>query len=645
MNADERRYENEGRAIRVHPRSSAVAFASLERKLASAWRKEQAFVFTSGMSVLLAWIGGLALGALVIDRFLDLPGYGRVLLLALCVAASVAAAWKYWRGLCRHDPVRIALRVEGRHRELNSLLVSAVEFSRTPLDPGTSESLRKNVVSRAAADTLAVPFGDFVPTEGLKKGLAALGAVAVLYVGLTALKPALMHAFVVRMLNPFAEAAYPTRTRLELQTGDAVVKEGDSVTLAARAGGHVPERGTVHIKAGEARAVSVDLERGPRQSEATPPGAESPDAAYDFRHTCVEVYQDFSYYFRVGDARSETRAVSVIPPPRITSARVEVRPAAYTGRPKSESGTLTARAPEGSGIRWTLDLDRPVAEGTLLLEGVDPVRMNVRAGGTVVEASAVAQASRAYHFRWVEREHGFTYEGGRHFVQVTPDREPRVTLLYPKEDQKATLRKRLTVNLRARDDHGIAAAALKYVVNEGKEKALPLGTEDGARSLDMTVEKDLKQLVPTLKEGDIVAYAAEVGDAYPGKNGPYVSRSEARRVQILSEKDYLAYVARRRLSTLRLLRSAYRQERMASEKVESLRRRAGSGALVRRQLSQEALLEATRQALVQQRLRRLVEALDALDRDVRSNGLLDEKAEAGYEALKAPIQDVERGPV
>ncbi|MHC5057940.1 MAG: hypothetical protein ACYTKD_25025 [Planctomycetota bacterium] len=251
-------------------RGSPAFPPSLQRKLAGAWRKEQAFVFTSGMSVLLAWIGGLALGALVIDRFLDLPGYGRVLLLVMCVAASVAAAWKHSRWLRRHDPVRTALRVEDRHRELNSVLVSAVEFSRTPLDPGTSESLRRNVVSRAAADTLAVPFGDFVRTEGLKKGLAALGAVAVLYVGLTALKSSLMHAFVVRMLNPFAEAAYPTRTRLELQTGDAVVKEGDSVTLAARAGGHVPERGTVHIKAGEARAVSVDLERGPRQSESTP---------------------------------------------------------------------------------------------------------------------------------------------------------------------------------------------------------------------------------------------------------------------------------------------------------------------------------------------------------------------------------------
>jgi hypothetical protein len=271
--------------------------------------------------------------------------------------------------------------------------------------------------------------------------------------------------------------------------------------------------------------------------------------------------------------------------------------------------------------------------------------MDVRAGGTVVEARTVAHASRAYHFRWVEREHGFTYEGGRHFVQVTPDREPRVSLLYPKEDQKATLRKRLTVKLRARDDHGIAAAALKYVVNEGKEKALPLDAEGGARSLDTTVETALKKLVPALKEGDIVAYAAEVADAYPGKNGRHVSRSEARRVQVLSEKDYLAYVARRRLSTLRLLRSAYRQERMASGKVESLRRRTGSGTLVGRQVSQEALLEATRQALVRQRLNRLVKALDELERDVRSNGLLDAKAEAGYEALKARIRKVERGPV
>ncbi|MHC4202155.1 MAG: hypothetical protein ACYSU0_19360, partial [Planctomycetota bacterium] len=250
---------------------------------------------------------------------------------------------------------------------------------------------------------------------------------------------------------------------------------------------------------------------------------------------------------------------------------------------------------------------------------------------------------------------------------------PRVTLVYPKDDQKATLQGRLTISLRARDDHGIAAARLMYVVNEGKETALPLDPVGGEpagrkppeaaptirRSLGRTVKKELKRLVSKLKEGDIVTYAVEVTDAYPGTGGPHVSRSEARRVQVLSEKDYLAYVARRRLSTLRLLRSAYRQERMASDKLKALRQRtkvgsggaagtepgAGPNALERRQISQEALLESTRQALVQQRLRRLVDALNALQLDVRSNGLLDKNTEAGYETLKQRIRQVESGPV
>jgi len=718
-----------GRIAKHRERGAVASDAGLiDRKLAGAWRKEQACEFTCGMSILLVWIGGLALGALLMDRFLDLPGYGRALLLLSCIAASVAAAWRYWRGLRRYNPVRIALRVEDRHRELNTLLVSAVEFSRTPPDPGASESLRRNVVSRAAADTLSVPFGEFVRTRSLRKWLIVLGGVALFYVALSALKPTLMHVFILRMLNPFAEAAYPTQTSLQLLTGDVVVKEGDSVTLEARAEGLIPARGTVYVKMGEAGAVAVvlqkvitaeDAENAENRTHQGNGTAVEPQARASsafsarsavkavavFRHTLPEVYQDFSYHFRAGDARSAHAKVSVIPSPRITRARVELRPPAYMGRPESRSESLTFRAPEGAAIHWTLDLDRPVANGVLLLEGVEPIRMDVRAGGKVVKATTTAHASRAYRFRWVEREHKFPYEGGRHFLQVTPDREPRVTLVYPKEDQKATLQGRLTISLRARDDHGIAAARLMYIVNEGKETAFPLdpvgGAANGAhrrerrerqdqgngssagrkqlpssagsarsavkaanvRSLDRTVKKELKRLVPKLKEGDIVTYAVEVTDAYPGTGGAHVSRSEARRVQILSEKDYLAYVARRRLSTLRLLRSAYRQERMASDKLKALRDRydrsprrpSGLGLLsdlraerFRRSRSyqaQEALLEATRQALVQQRLRRLVSALDALKLDVRSNGLLDKNTEAEYETLKQRIRQVESGPV
>ena len=53
----------------------------------------------------------------------------------------------------------------------------------------------------------------------------------------------------VRMINPAAQAAYPTRTKILAVTGDPAAKQGQTVTLTARCGGVVPRRGAPLVRA------------------------------------------------------------------------------------------------------------------------------------------------------------------------------------------------------------------------------------------------------------------------------------------------------------------------------------------------------------------------------------------------------------
>ncbi|HUT32413.1 MAG TPA: DUF4175 family protein [Planctomycetota bacterium] len=527
----------------------------VEHKLHRAWKKERHFQHTRGLCYFVLWALAMVLLDLLVDFLFRVPGYWRMALLAVNGGALVWVLYHHWFRYLRHyDPVRTALQVEGRHPELQSLLVSFVQFREGPrvgahVSPSLLNALRRQTIEY----TQPIDFREIVNYRELKRIFLLSIAVVAFFGAVSVNWSEHLRVLFYRMLNPEARLGYPTATRIVDITGNATVQQGKKVGLVVRAVGLLPREGTLYVRP-EAGAW-----------EQTPFPKTHEDAyGYDFQ----EVYQTFHYRVRLGDAYSDEYTVQVVPPPRIVETRVHLTYPAYTGTRPRTLDILNLEVPEGTKLRWELRCDQPLASAAMLREEAAPTTMTLTVSGLVATTEAVATESFDYSFDWKEKHYGYEYKDEvRYFVQVIPDSAPQVEILRPLEDEKATVRKTLTITYQARDDYGLAEAWIVYSLNDGDEQKVPLGALKGRVVDSQEAPWVLKKTIPNLKEGDVVTYAIEVADNHTGEGGAFKSRSQGRRIYLVSIEEYLRYLAERRRKLVADIRTMHQQEHEAADKV------------------------------------------------------------------------------
>jgi hypothetical protein len=169
---------------------------------------------------------------------------------------------------------------------------------------------------------------------------------------------------------------------------------------------------------------------------------------------------------------------------------------------------------------------------------------------------------------WSLEDRTYIDEGPKHYIQIVPDADPQVGLLSPTEDTKATLRKTIPISYGARDDYGLTDSVIVYSVNDGGEMQQELPAITGKREIEETYDWPITQLLPALKLGDIVTFAVEVTDGRPGSPGK--TRSISRRVQFVSDSEYVAYILSRQRKYLGRLRPLYKQQREAVKQLDEV---------------------------------------------------------------------------
>ena len=531
---------------------------SVERKLHRAWRRQRRFHNTRGLCHLLVWIGALGLADFLVDWLFLLPGYGRVILLAINLGTLGWVTWHSWlRHLRRYDPVRVALQVEGRHPDLTSLLVSYVQLDEGREDAAhVSRSLIRATKRLAVEATAPIDFREIIHWADLTRVGVFSACVVLVCGGLSLNWPEFFSTLAQRLLNPTARLAYPTRTTIEQITGDRTVPQGAPVTVEAECAGLVPASGTLWIKptGGEWERLLMP-QAGPRR----------------FAYRFEQVLHGFTYRLRLGDARSEAYRVRAIPPPHLVRTRVQLGYPPYTGLKDATADSLHLEVPEGTKVSLDLGCDRPLAKAEVIEEGGVATPMRLDAAGRTATFSWTVTQSFPFRFRWTEREHGFVYEGDvAYFVRMIPDVPPDVEILSPTEDNKATLAKRLAVRYRAADDYGIAKGTVVYSVNEGPEQRLSPEAFDRS-PVDAEVAWSLKETIRDLKIGDTLTFAVEVADNRTGEAGPNVTRSQSRRLDVVTVAEYLRYMAEKRARLFKEIRAMHEQETDASVEVKALK--------------------------------------------------------------------------
>ncbi len=533
--------------------------SSIETRLRQLWRTYTTRLVVRGSGWLLAVFIALIFVDLLLDWNLDLAGKWRVALLLVNLGVLGWVGYRYLvRLLPRFDPIDEALRVERAQPDLNGLLVSSLQFQdEAAYGPLVSLELMRAVRQQAEARAANMDFRAAAQRLVLKSALLTAGVALALLIGFGAWRGEVLMVLAQRMINPSSRLSYPTRTTIEVLSGNIVTRRGEPVTLSARATGVVPTQGRLLVRYG-----MLGWETVPLKADAAKPG--------HFEYLLPNTNDDIEYYFRAGDGRSSRYRVTVVRPPQVAAGRVRLTYPAYTKMAAQEVETLNIKAPEGTLVSWNLKFSEGVEAADLMLEGADPAPMQLSRNGREASLQLPAQASRAYQirFRWTLANRVYVEPSARYYLQVIPDADPQVTLLQPVEDAKATLKKVIRLAYSARDDYGLNEAAIVFSVNDGAELRHKLGALDNQSQVEQEFTWPVTQQFPGLQVGDMLTFAIEVTDSRPGQAGK--NRSLSRRVQFVTDADYLAFVLARQRKALGQLRPLYIQEKEAVKELEKL---------------------------------------------------------------------------
>lgn len=585
--------------------------------LHAVWRRTQKRHLSAGLLALGIWGIPIFLTGVVVDWFAFLPAFGRLVVLIVLLAVSFYQAWRHgWRHLRRFDAKRSALQIENHQGGLNSLLVTAVQFSQSGASPGTSQSLWEATRRKAEAAASGVSASKIITFAGLKRPLQ-LALLLVWVIGLFAVvNGPFLAAGLARIFAPWMAVAYPTNTHINLENGNLILKEGEAakikITLSALSG-TVPTKAVLELRTGEGRPrkIAIDIKGGVGT------------------YAIASASRDFSYRIKAGDARSDWYDARVVLAPRVANVKVGLEFPAYLEKPAETLEALTLTVPEGTRVKWHLTLDQPISKAALHRDGQEPLDLKISEDGRQLMIDEVVQASRGYSFSWVERKHGFDFTSPRYYMQVASDQPPRVELVSPDANLVAMLGRPLDLVVRAQDDHGIGAAAVTYRVNLRPEITValtqPLRNGEGAQKIDWDYRKELTDL----KVGDTVSFVVGIGDRYPE---PHLARSDTRRITFLSREDYLAQVEKKLERLLSRVRAIYRQERAAHTLVRGL-------DVMQESFSQTCQLEAIRQEMLREQLKETAAEVRLLLADLKANNIADA---VENEALKQICAELEK---
>ncbi|MEI6176541.1 MAG: hypothetical protein WCS43_06585, partial [Verrucomicrobiota bacterium] len=586
--------------------------------LCAVWQRTQRKHVISGLLAFVRWFVPLFLITILVDRYAYFPGWLRGLLAIAMLLTTLQRAWRHgWSSLQAFDATRIARQVEQSQSGMDSLLVTAVHFQKFGAAPGTSVEMWELTQRKAQTATKDIQSSKVVAMTDLKRPLRiAMGVAAVVLIA-SILHGSFLIAGLGRLFTPWQVIAYPTKTKIDLGSGELVVKEGAPATLEVRLSGVVPKTAKLELQTGKGRPRELPL------------NVTGNLCTYEI----ASASRDFTYRVKAGDARSDWRQVHVIPAPRIAKVNVELDFPDYIDRGNEQLEALTLTVPEGTKVRWQLTLDTPIRKATLHRDGADDLPLEIGPDGRTLTLEETATASRGYNFSWTENLHGFDFESPRYFLQVASDQPPRVELTAPESNLSAMLGRQLQFAVRAQDDHGIGTSTITYRVNLRPDKTItlepPLNNNEG----EQKIAWDYRKEITDLKVGDTVSFVIAVADKYPGENGPHSVRTDSRRITFLSREDYLAEVTKQMEKLLNRVRALYRQERAAHELVGGLDPAAES-------FVPTCQLEAIRQEMVREQLLTTATEVQTLLDDLAANQASDAMESGALTAARDALRTI-----
>ena len=517
---------------------------SLPTKLKGQWKRRRFHTHLKGMLWILFCIPPVWLVLFGLDRILDLPRLGRWSFLLI---ALVLIGWQFFkRWFSQLEPfnlLKCASQVEKYYPQLGSLLINYVQINSPIPQASGSQELLGLVKGQAVKVSESIDFGKTVDFKDLSNQIKlTVTSVAVLLTCLLIFGDS-MSVAVKRYLG--FNLPYPTDTILYEVPDDMIVAQGTKFSLSVKAKGQVPENGVLHIRdAGSESWRQISLPRDDKKG---------------FVFSINKTEESFDYYFEVGDAFSHSQRepglVTVVSPPEIIKQTLQVIPPKYTGLASYEANNLSSTVPLGSKLTWVVTMSLPVSESSLIGPENLMISGQIQEKGKSVKFVWVANRAGVYQMVAREKSMGTNFQGQIHKLNLREDIEPRVSLISPVSDIKATSQKKLELLVRASDDYGLSEFVILYRVNGEKNRhRISLGAPPAndsqkdllyPRSGTWPLLWNLQNDLPNLSEGDLIEIAVEVTEVAANYESARKALSRTCSVEILSVAEYQSYITTR----------------------------------------------------------------------------------------------------
>ncbi|MGH7213833.1 MAG: hypothetical protein ACREIT_03615, partial [Tepidisphaeraceae bacterium] len=523
-----------------------AALTSLRRRL-----KLLGIVY--GLGVLVASVVLVALGVVLVDYVLHLPGVLRLVVLVACLAGFGYAVWRWIArpALSRLTIGDVAGHVEQAFPQFDDRLRSTVLFTQQPDVPG-SDVMKQRVITEAGDIARRVDFNRAIVTKPVWQATAA-GLGAIVLAGALALGlPDLMRIGLTRLLTPLADVAWPKRFQIDLM-GDVPtrVPVGQRVNLKMQLLKGNTSKAVVLYQYGNG---SVQKELMTRADDGS--FAASLDAKADSGQ--------LKAWIEAGDDRATVRPITIVP--RLTIQRVEavITPPAYAGLAATtfDLSAAPALATVGADVQLRVSFNKPLdpAKPVAIL----PVTETMQAPQATADLSDAsiaalrwqAQDSLRFHVRATDTD-GFANPALEEYeVIVRPDQNPTVQIENPRRNEERTAVAVVPLQAAAEDDYAINS--LKLVVDRlGERKGhweIELVKEAGATNgaawnrvdgasdrqrFRLNYDWDLAQLADAdLQPGDVLEYHCVVQDNFALNGATHAPVPSGKlRIAIISQED------------------------------------------------------------------------------------------------------------
>ncbi len=532
-------------------------------KLASADRAWQRTTTLESMLRAVKYIIAAVLLAVTLDLIMQLTSGVRLGISLLALAAFlIFVSIHLWRAFVRRNPLlRVARLLEERDATLGTKLINILQLdeeTRNESKPELTRQLARRAVDEAG---LVMEQHDFRPlTKSRTLEASAIWAVVSMVVLLVPLFVFFKIASgeLLRFFDPFGDHPPFSFTTLRITAPDDAVKViyKKPVVVEVDYSGHRPSE----------LFLTVEESKGGTPTRMLPL---YPVGERTFTQQIDEVTTDLNIQSHTKSWRSVSRhqRISVVLTPQLEKAKVNIMPPAYTKLPPTtveftaNGGTPSnLNALVGSTMTFSFTSNRPLKEGSLMLQGVDPkpeTRTLNRADektDNVVSGSLTATESGRLRFE-IRDVTGLPNDREiSASLTVTHDLPPVITLVEPQQDGFIVDTFAANVAFRATDDYGLKTIRLHTAINGKFSEPKVIEAQEIPPQRDafetVRIEPSKMGAVP----GDIISVFGEATDICPE---PQMSRSRTLKLEVISEEQYNDYLRTR--TEIRDLEAKYAQ--------------------------------------------------------------------------------------